>query len=327
MNKIYKSVEEVIGHTPLMELCNYEKSNNVNAHILLKMENANPLGSLKDRVALAMILDLEEKGRLKPGDCLVEASSGNTGIALAALARKRGYKCRIYLEQVTEERIKLLEAYGAECIESDKDPKFQKAIEKVSPECSVADAVSEMLAEEEKRTGVHFEFTVQWDNESNYKMHYNTTAPEIWEAADGNVDAFVGGIGSGGSLRGLSDYFKERNADFKVIAFDQPDDDLAALTGVHRIVGTPEFMRPKNISTQPFDEAISVTRKQAIMTANMVAKYEGVLFGVSTGAGIYLATELAKRPEYAGKTIVVFAYDDAMKYLSTDLVDKDYILD
>ena len=321
MGKIKHSVEELIGNTPLIEIDSFEKNREINAHILLKLEFNNPLGSMKDRVANAMIDDLEKKGRIKPGDYLVECSSGNTAIALAAIGGKRGYKVRIYIGGVSEERIKILKAFGAEIVDIFADEAFGAEIQKTG---SAVQAITNLLAREEAETGKHFEFTKQGNNFSNPEIHSSTTGPEIWEQTDGKVDVLIGGVGSGGSIRGLSDYFRSKNPDFKSYAFNPTEDSGEAIQGVHRFTALPEGDMPTNINTVPYDEIVEINKDEAFRTVNAIAREEGLLVGITTGAGIYIAAELAKKPEYSGKNIIVLAVDDGVKYLSTDLFDDQY---
>lgn len=326
MSNIRHSVEELIGHTPLLELDNYEKAYNLNAHILLKVESVNVLGSLKDRIAVAMLDALERDTDIKPGDTIVESSSGNTVIALAAIARKRGYKVIAITDQLTIERANLLKAYGAQVIDIADEPELLAGFGQLNNDYKFEHFLRDYYTKKGEQDGNRYFVTAQWANKANREVQYNTTGQEIIADTDGQVDVFIGGIGSGGSLRGIGDALREVNPKVEIVCFDSTPEEPDSLIGTHKVAGNPEFMLPLHITEieKPYDQLIEVKKEDAYRASNAVAKYDGVFFGVSTGAAVHLATELAKKPEYAGKTIVAIAYDDVLKYLSTDLVKEEF---
>lgn len=326
MSNIKHSVEELIGNTPLLELVNYEKKKNIHAKILLKIESVNALGSLKDRIAVAMLDAYENETDIKPGDTIVESSSGNTAIALAALARKRGYRFVNVAAELTEERKKLLLAYGAEIIYVSENPDIAAGFGILNDNYKFHDFLRDYFAKKSEEDGRRYFVNPQWINKANRIVQHDVTGQEIIRDTDGQVDVFIGGIGSGGSLRGIGDALREVNPNVEVIAFDSVPEEPDSLIGVHNIAQTPKFMLPEHISEieKPYDRAIVVKKEEAYKASNDVAKAEGIFFGVSTGAAIHLATLLAKQPEYDGKTIVAIAYDDVLKYLSTELVNPIY---
>lgn len=327
MSNIKHSIEEIIGHTPILELDGLEKKEKLDAHILVKLESVNPLGSLKDRIAAAMIDALERDTDIKPGDTIVEFSSGNTAIALAAIAAKRGYKMLAYVVQATEERIKLLQAYGAVTQRMEEaDPELLQGMAELPEDGDSAAFIVEYYKEKSKREGVRYFPTVQSANEANREVQYRTTGQEILEDVD-QADVLIAGAGSGGSITGVSQALREKFPNLEVIAFEPVADDLDSLVGVHSIRRTPKNSFPQIIlraDRVPYDRVIEVNKEDAYRTSNEVAKTDGIFLGISSGAAIYLAKELAKRPEYKGKTFVTFGYDDVLKYLSTPLVDKKY---
>ena len=326
MSNIKHSVEELIGNTPLLELDNYEKTFGIDARILVKVESLNPYGSLKDRIAVAMIDALEKNTDIKPGDYIVEASSGNTAIALAAIARKRGYKSLFIVEQMTDERYKLLEAYDAEIVEVADDPEMIQGMMNLNEDYMFHDFLNDYYGKKSKESDVNYFPVSQWANKANPQIQYETTGQEIIRDTDGKVDVFVSGIGSGGSIRGISDALREVNPDLEVVVFDSIPEEPDSLIGVHKVEGANPALFPLHVSEKPglYNSVFPVTKEQAYQTANDVGKTEGIMFGVTTGAAVYLAAQLARKPEYAGKTILTIAYDDVTKYLTTDLIASQY---
>lgn len=329
MANIKHSVEELIGNTPILELDNYEKAKDLKARILLKVESVNILGSLKDRIAVSMIDALERDTDIRPGDYLVEASSGNTVIALAAIGRKRGYKVLAIVEQATKERLDLLHAYGAETLDVADSPEILAGFGKLNENYRFDDFLNDYFAEKGRKEGRRYFVTAQWANKANREIQYSATGQEIIRDTDGRVDVFIGGIGSGGSLRGVGDALKEVNPNLEIIAIDSIPEEPDSLIGIHKVAGNPVYMLPLHITEieKPYDRLISVTKEDAYRAANAVAKYEGIFFGITTGAAVHIATQLAGQPEYKGKTILAIAYDDVMKYLSTGLVDPQFSAD
>lgn len=326
MANIKHSIEELIGNTPLLELDNYERKFGLKARILLKVESVNILGSLKDRIAVAMIDALEAETDIKPGDTIVENSSGNTAIALAAVARKRGYRFVDLITEQTPERTKLLLAYGAELEELYKIPEIAEKLPELSDDYRLEQLIDDYFEERGKREGRRYFFTKQWANPANKKVQREVTAQEILRDTDGNVDVFIGGIGSGGSFCGITEGLRAANPNLEAIAFDSTPEEPDSIVGVHNIATTPKhsFSIFTQQGTKTYDRTIVVTKEQAYRASNEVGKAEGIIFGISTGAALHIATELAKLPEYEGKTIVAIAYDDVMKYLSTELVSEEY---
>lgn len=326
MSNIKKSVEELIGNTPLLELVNYEKKHDLKARILLKVESVNALGSLKDRIAVAMLDAYERDTDIKPGDTIVESSSGNTAIAIAALARKRGYRFINVTAELTEERKNLLLAYGAELVYLSDNPDIAAGFGLLNENYKFHDFLRDYYDKKSKEDGRKYFINPQWVNEANRLVQQNVTGQEIIRDTDGKVDVFIGGIGSGGSLRGIGDALREVNPNVEVIAFDSVPEEPDSLIGVHNIAHTPDYMLPDHISgsDKPYDRTVVVKKEEAYKASNEVAKTEGIFFGVSTGAAVHTATLLAKQPQYEGKTIVAIAYDDVLKYLSTELVNPIY---
>lgn len=326
MNRIKHSIEEVIGHTPILELDGLEKQENIDAHILVKLESLNPFGSLKDRIAMSMIDALERDTDIRPGDTIVEFSSGNTAIALAAIALKRGYKMLAYMVQATEERIKLLEAYGATVRDMAQDEGVTEVMSSLPEDGDSARALVELFKKRSEEEGVRYFLTVQSANEANREIQYRTTGQEILEDVD-HVDVLIAGIGSGGSITGVSEALREKFPDLEVIAFEPVDDDVDSLVGVHSISMTPRNSFPQIILRRdrvPYDKVVKVDKEDAYRMSNKVAQIDGIFLGITAGAAMYLAAELSKKPEYRGKTFVMFGYDDVLKYLSSPLVDKKY---
>ena len=307
MSHIYTSADQLIGRTPLLELTHIEKKFGLNAHILAKLEYFNPGGSVKDRVALAMIDDAEAKGALKPGSVIIEPTSGNTGIGLASVAAARGYRIIIVMpETMSVERRQLMKAYGAELVLTEGAKGMKGAIAK-----------AEELAKEIPGSFVPGQFV----NPANPKAHFETTGPEIWADTDGQVDYFVAGVGTGGTVTGVGRYLKSQNAAVKVVAVE-PKSSAVLSTGVagaHKIQGIGAGFVPEVLDTAVYDEIIAVADEDAFRLGRELGRSEGVLVGISSGAALWAAIELAKRPENAGKTIVALLPDTGDRYLSTPL--------
>ena len=307
MSRIYTSADQLIGRTPLLELTHIEKKFGLNACILAKLEYFNPGGSVKDRVALAMIDDAEAKGALKPGSVIIEPTSGNTGIGLASVAAARGYRIIIVMpETMSVERRQLMKAYGAELVLTEGAKGMKGAIAK-----------AEELAKEIPGSFVPGQFV----NPANPKAHFETTGPEIWADTDGQVDYFVAGVGTGGTVTGVGRYLKSQNAAVKVVAVE-PKSSAVLSTGVagaHKIQGIGAGFVPEVLDTAVYDEIIAVADEDAFRLGRELGRSEGVLVGISSGAALWAAIELAKRPENAGKTIVALLPDTGDRYLSTPL--------
>ncbi len=308
MAKIKKSAAELIGGTPLMEAVNYEKANEINnATILVKLEYLNPSGSVKDRAALNMIEDAEKKGLLKPGATIIEPTSGNTGIGIAAVAAAKGYRAVLTLpETMSVERRKLLQAYGAELVLTDGSKGMKGAIDKAE-ELQASTPGSVILG--------------QFDNPANPEAHKKTTGPEIWEDTDGKVDIFVAGVGTGGTISGTGAYLKEKNPAVKVVAVEPEGSPVLSggAVGAHQIQGIGAGFVPEALYPDIYDEVIPVADEDAYAAGREIAIREGILVGISSGAALYAATQLAKRPENKGKVIVALLPDSGDRYLSTPL--------
>ena len=303
--RIYGSVEGLVGRTPLLELRRYGEG--LGATILAKLEGFNPAGSAKDRVAVNMIASAEKSGRLSAGGTIIEPTSGNTGIGLAAIGAAKGYKVIIVMpDTMSLERQRLIAAYGAELVLTDGALGMTGAIEK-----------AEELAAKIENSIV----AGQFDNPANPEAHELTTAPEIWEDTDGKVDIFVAGVGTGGALSGTGRYLKAKNPEIKVVAVEPSDSPLLSkgVAGSHKIQGIGANFIPKNLDTEVYDEVIAVSTEEAYGAARAMARREGVLVGISSGAALFAATELAKREENNGKNIVVLLVDSGERYLSTEL--------
>ena len=307
MSRIYTSADQLIGRTPLLELTHIEKKFGLNARILAKLEYFNPGGSVKDRVALAMIDDAEAKGALKPGSVIIEPTSGNTGIGLASVAAARGYRIIIVMpETMSVERRQLMKAYGAELVLTEGAKGMKGAIAK-----------AEELAKEIPGSFIPGQFV----NPANPKAHFESTGPEIWADTDGQVDYFVAGVGTGGTVTGVGRYLKSQNAAVKVVAVE-PKSSAVLSTGVagaHKIQGIGAGFVPEVLDTAVYDEIIAVADEDAFRLGRELGRSEGVLVGISSGAALWAAIELAKRPENAGKTIVALLPDTGDRYLSTPL--------
>ena len=307
MSKIYTSADQLIGHTPLLELTHIENAENLEAKILAKLEYFNPAGSVKDRIARAMIDDAEATGKLKPGSVIIEPTSGNTGIGLASVAAARGYRIIIVMpETMSVERRQLMKAYGAELVLTDGAKGMKGAIAK-----------ADELAQEIPNSFVPGQFV----NPANPDAHKRTTGPEIWEDTDGKVDIFVAGVGTGGTVTGVGEYLKSRNPNVKVVAVEPASSPVLSkgTAGAHKIQGIGAGFVPDVLNTKVYDEIIPVTNEDAFATGRLIGHKEGVLVGISSGAAVWAALELAKRPENAGKKIVVLLPDTGDRYLSTPL--------
>lgn len=307
MSAVYTSADQLIGKTPLLELTHIEKKLGLNARILAKLEYFNPAGSVKDRIAKAMIDDAEEKELLKPGSVIIEPTSGNTGIGLASVAAARGYRLVIVMpETMSVERRQIMKAYGAELVLTDGSKGMKGAIEK-----------ADELAKEIPNSFIPGQFV----NPANPKAHFEHTGPEIFEDTDGEVDIFVAGVGTGGTVTGVGQYLKSRKPEVRVIAVE-PASSAVLSTGVagpHKIQGIGAGFVPKVLDTKVYDEIITVSNEDAFATGKLIGKSEGVLVGISSGAAVHAAVELAGRQENAGKTIVVLLPDTGDRYLSTPL--------
>ena len=307
MSKIFTSADQLIGHTPLMELTNIEKKHGLKAKLLAKLEYFNPAGSVKDRIAKAMIDDAETKGLLKPGSVIIEPTSGNTGIGLASVAAARGYRIIIVMpETMSVERRQIMKAYGAELVLTEGAKGMNGAIAK-----------AEELSKEIPNSFIPGQFT----NPANPKAHFETTGPEIFDDTDGKVDIFVAGVGTGGTVTGVGQYLKSRNPSVKVVAVE-PKSSAVLSTGVagpHKIQGIGAGFVPDVLDTKVYDEIIPVTNEDAFAAGKEIGRSEGVLVGISSGAALWAGIDLAKRPENAGKTIVVLLPDTGDRYLSTPL--------
>ena len=307
MSKIYTSVDQLIGHTPLLELRNLEKKYGLEARLLVKLEYLNPAGSVKDRIAKAMIDDAEARGILKPDSTIIEPTSGNTGIGLASVAAARGYRIIIVMpETMSVERRQLMKAYGAELVLTEGAKGMKGAIAK-----------ADELAKEIPNSFIAGQFV----NPANPAAHKATTGPEIWEDTDGQVDVFVAGIGTGGTITGTGEYLKEKNPAVKVVAVE-PKSSAFLSTGVagpHKIQGIGAGFAPDVLNQKVYDEIIPVANEDAFELGRIIGKSEGVLVGISAGAALWAAVEVAKRPESKGKTIVALLPDTGDRYLSTEL--------
>ena len=309
MSKIYTSIDQLIGHTPLLELTHIEKEQGLEAKVLAKLEYFNPAGSVKDRIAKGIIDDAEAKGLLKPGATLIEPTSGNTGIGLAAIAAARGYKIIIVMpETMSIERRKVMKAYGAELVLTEGAKGMKGAIEKANE-----------LAKEIDNSFVPGQFV----NQANPLTHKATTGPEIWEDTEGKVDIFVAGVGTGGTVTGVGEYLKEQNPQVKVVAVEPATSPVLSkgTPGAHKIQGIGAGFVPDVLNTGVYDEIITVENEDAFETGRLVGKREGVLVGISSGAAVWAAIQLAKRPENKGKNIVVLLPDTGERYLSTALFE------
>ena len=307
MSRIFTSADQLIGHTPLVELTNIEKKHGLKAKLLAKLEYFNPAGSVKDRIAKAMIDDAEAKGLLKPGSVIIEPTSGNTGIGLASVAAARGYRIIIVMpETMSVERRQIMKAYGAELVLTEGAKGMKGAIAK-----------AEELSKEIPNSFIPGQFV----NPANPKAHFETTGPEIFDDTDGKVDIFVAGVGTGGTVTGVGQYLKSRNPSVKVVAVE-PKSSAVLSTGVagpHKIQGIGAGFVPDVLDTKVYDEIIPVTNEDAFAAGKEIGRSEGVLVGISSGAALWAGIDIAKRPENAGKTIVVLLPDTGDRYFSTPL--------
>ena len=307
MSKIYTSADQLIGHTPLLELTHIEKEYGLKAKLVAKVESFNPAGSVKDRVALAMIDDAEASGKLKPGSVIIEPTSGNTGIGLTSVAAARGYRTIIVMpDTMSVERRQLMKAYGAELVLSEGSKGMKGAIERANE-----------LAAEIPNSFIPGQFV----NPANPKAHFTTTGPEIWEDTDGAVDFFVAGVGTGGTVTGVGEYLKSQNSAVKVVAVEPAGSPVLSTgkAGPHKIQGIGAGFVPAVLNTKVYDEIIPVTNEDAFATGKLLGRREGILAGISSGAALYAAIEIAKRPGSEGKTVVVLLPDTGDRYLSTPL--------
>ncbi len=307
MSRIYTSADQLIGGTPLLELSNIEKEEKLEAKVLAKLEYFNPAGSVKDRIGKAMIDDAEEKGLLKSGSVIIEPTSGNTGIGLAAVAAARGYRIIIVMpETMSVERRQIMKAYGAELVLTEGAKGMKGAIEK-----------ADELAKEIPNAFIPGQFV----NPANPAIHYATTGPEIWQDTDGKADIFVAGVGTGGTIPGTGKYLKEKNPQVKIVAVEPASSPVLSkgTAGAHKIQGIGAGFVPAVLDTKVYDEIITVTNEDAFATGKKIGQKEGVLVGISAGAAVWAAVQLAKRPENRGKNIVVLLPDTGDRYLSTPM--------
>ncbi|MBQ2115178.1 MAG: cysteine synthase A [Lachnospiraceae bacterium] len=311
MSNVYKGTWDVIGKTPLIEVENIEKAHDLKARVLVKVEYFNPAGSVKDRAAKYMIDDAEKSGKLKEGSVIIEPTSGNTGIGLAAIAASRGYKTILTMpETMSVERRNILKAYGAEIVLTEGSKGMKGAIEKAN----------ELAAQIENSF-----IPGQFDNQANAQAHYETTGPEIWEDTDGEVDIFVAGVGTGGTVTGTGRFLKEKNPNVKVVAVEPDASPVLSegKAGAHKIQGIGAGFVPSVLDTKIYDEVIRVVNEDAFKTSKELTRKEGILTGISSGAALWAALELAKRPENEGKTIVALLPDSGDRYYSTALFIED----
>jgi cysteine synthase len=329
MSGIYHSITDLIGKTPLLELVHYEEEHNLEAKIIAKLEYFNPNQSVKDRIALAMIEDAEKKGLLKPGYTIVETTSGNTGIGLAAIAAAKGYPFRVYIQDnVSEERFKNIKAFGGITIKLSEVPEVKKVLDETGGDfvAAIKELNEKVLS---KETNIFF--VNQVENQANPAIHEVTTGPEIWEDTNGEVDILVACVGTGGTVSGSGRYLKSKNPNIKIVAIQPGPESLPNekdplppdITGVHSFEGIPVERVPATMDLSIYDEKYEVETYEAYEAARNVAKTDGILIGTSSGAALYAATQIAKRSENKGKSIVVVLPDTGLRYLSTKLFDVE----
>ncbi|MBD5543352.1 MAG: cysteine synthase family protein [Lachnospiraceae bacterium] len=328
MGNINQSIAELVGRTPLLQLNGYIRSQKLEAEVIGKLEYFNPNQSVKDRIALAMIEEAEESGELKKGDTIIELTSGNTGIGLAAIAASKGYPFRIYIQdQVSKERFQVIHAFGGETVKLSEVPEIAESMEKYGPDFIECVKALERAVKDEKNIW----FADQSRNTANPNIHFKTTGPEIWQDTDGGVDIFVGCVGTGGTLSGVGNYLKSKNPDIKIVAVQPTEDSFQSperpeqeeITGVHPFENVEERFIPANLDRKVYDEWYEVHTDQAYEAARELARKDGILVGVSSGAALYVATLLAKKPENKGKKIVALFPDTGLRYLSTHLYEAE----
>ncbi len=329
MGKINQSIAELVGRTPLLQLNGYQKKFEANANIIGKLEYFNPNQSVKDRIALAMVEDAEQKGLLKPGDTIVETTSGNTGIGLAAIAAAKGYPFRVYIQdQVSEERFKVIKAFGGKTIKLTEEPAIAKTLQETNGDfvAAIKSLKDEVVSKEENTF-----FVDQCSNPANPGVHKRTTGPEIWEDTEGKVDILVACAGTGGTISGTGAFLKEKNPNIKVVGVQPGPNSLPSpevpapekeITGVHPFEGVPDNLVPSTLDRHIYDEYIAVEAVDAHQAARDVARTDGILVGESSGAALFAARKLAEREENKGKNIVVIFPDTGLRYLSTGLFDE-----
>ncbi|HOI27638.1 MAG TPA: cysteine synthase family protein [Paludibacteraceae bacterium] len=326
MGKIYESIGELTGRTPLLHVKGYEKAKNLNARILGKVEYFNPNQSVKDRIALSMIEAAEKSGKLKKGDTIIDLTSGNTGIGLAAVAASKGYKFRVYIQdQVSKERFQVIHALGGETVKLGDVPEIVESFEKNGPDFLAAVAALKVHLAKEK--GLNYWFADQTSNPANPDIHRTTTGPEIWADTEGKVDIFVACVGTGGTVSGVGEYLKSQNPNVKIVAIQPTEDSFQSperpnqeeITGVHPFEKVEDRFVPSNLNRKIYDDWFEVSTAEAYVAAKELARRDGVLVGASSGATLHAATILAQRPENAGKTIVALFPDSGLRYLTTHI--------
>ena len=323
--QIHESLTELVGNTPLVRLHGYEKKFGLKAHLLAKVEYFNPIGSIKDRIVLRIIEDAEKAGKIKPGvTTLIEYTSGNTGIAVSAIGAMKGYKVQIYLQEgVSKERLQVMKAFGAKFQKIGEVPELQEALKATNNDFVAATNLLKQHIRERVAAGDDIFFVDQMLNPLNPQAHHDTTGEEIWEQTEGNLAAVVSAVGTGGTIRGVSDYIKAKSSSVKIIAVE-PALDATALTGIHNFTEVPEERVPISLKNKPdiYDEVLIGRVEGSFEAARAVAKTDGVLVGNSSGAALWGATEIARRPEFEGKNIVVIFPDTGLRYLSTALFEE-----